>query len=175
VDRERVLQGLGQEAYPRHVEDLAVVCGKRLVGIEQRARVARLAQRALGGSAQVIAGDARRHAPPECQAVLLFDVLHMMPREDQERLLASMREALSPRGMMLVREADAGAGWRFKTVRAGNRLKAIVFGHWRQQFAFRSAAEWTACFERLGFNVERRGAGEGTPCGNLLFVLRQGF
>ena len=144
-----------------------------LLGIEKRPRVARLAQRALGASAVIIGGDARDHAPPDCHVVLFFDVLHMMPRSDQERLVASMADVLRPDGVILVREADAAAGRRFRAVRAGNRVKAILFGHWRQRFDFRTAAEWTACFERLGFVVERCAAGEGTPFGNTLFVLRR--
>ena len=65
--------------------------------------------------------------------------------------------------MIVVREPDAGAGWRFATVRAGNRAKALLGGNWRQTFHFRTATEWIGCLARLGFRVDVRGAGEGTP------------
>jgi SAM-dependent methyltransferase len=142
-----------------------------LVGIELRPRVASIARRALAGSAEIIQADARHHVVRDCTAVLLFDVLHLMPAADQDRLLRSISDALAPGGVILVREADAGAGWRFQTVRAGNRLKALIFGRWGQRFHFRSAREWTLWFERAGFHVARRGAGGGTPFGNVLFVL----
>lgn len=144
----------------------------RLVGIELRPRVARLARGALGAAAEIVEGDARLVAPRRCDAVLFFDVLQMMPYADQERLIASMAGLLAPSGVMLVREADAAAGRGFRAVRAGNRLKALVFGHWRQTFHFRTAAEWTALFERAGLQVERCGAGDGTPFANVLFALR---
>ena len=70
-----------------------------------------------------------------------------------------------------MREADAAAGWRFEAVRAGNRAKALAFGYWRQPFHFRTAAEWSALFERLGFHVVRQGSGAGTPFANVLFLL----
>ena len=143
----------------------------RLIGIETRPRVAALAQRALGEGASIVAADARREPPGASNAVLLFDVLHMMPFADQERLLRSLAAALQPGGVMLVREADAGAGWRFRAVRAGNRGKALLFGNWKQTFHFRSAADWTSCFKRLGFDVQSRGTAEGTPFANVLFVL----
>jgi uncharacterized protein (DUF2062 family) len=143
----------------------------RLIGIETRPRVADLAQRALGSEAVVLTADARSHAPGACAAVLFFDVLHMMPARDQERLVEAMTSVLQPGGVMLVREADAAAGWRFHAVRAGNRLKALLFGHWRQSFHFRAAHEWVELFERLGYGVEVRGAGDGTPFGNMLLVL----
>jgi len=143
----------------------------QLVGIETRRRVASVARRALGDAATIIEGDARRIVPRGCHVVLFIDVLHMMPVADHERLLTSMADAIEPGGVILVREADAGAGWRFAAVRAGNTAKAVLFGHWRQTFHFRTAEAWTACFERLGFRVERRGTSEGTPFANVLFEL----
>jgi uncharacterized protein (DUF2062 family) len=143
----------------------------RLVGIELRPRAARLARRALGDAVTIVEADARHSAPARCDVILFFDVLHMMAHADQEQLLGSMAELLAPSGVILVREADAAAGWRFQAVRAGNRLKALAFGYWRQPFHFRTSAEWSALFERLGFSVARRGTGDGTPFANVLFVL----
>jgi SAM-dependent methyltransferase len=143
----------------------------QMVGIEIRPRAARLARLALEGAATIHEGDARETMPPEGHAVLLFDVLQMMPAEDQTGLLAAAARRLAPGGVILVREADAGAGWRFRAVQAGNRLKALVFGHWRQSFHFRTAGEWAAVFERLGFQVARRSMGTGTPFANVLFSL----
>jgi uncharacterized protein (DUF2062 family) len=147
---------------------------ERLSGIETRPRVAAIARRALGADAVIIEGDAREHVPSACSAVLFFDVLHMMPLVDQERLLASIAGALDLDGVILVREADAAAGWRFKAISAGNRAKAILFGNWRQTFHFRTAVEWQALFERLGFKVARFETGQRTPFANVLFVLTLG-
>lgn len=143
----------------------------RLVGIELRPKVARLARRALGDAVTIVEEDARRSAPMHCQAILFFDVLHMMSFEDQEQLVGSMTAQLEPSGVILVREADAGGGWRFRAVRAGNWLKALAFGRWKESFHYRTAAGWKELFERFGFSVARKDAGEGTPFANELFVL----
>jgi uncharacterized protein (DUF2062 family) len=142
-----------------------------LIGIETRARVAALARRALAGDATVVTGDARTHALQRCRAVFFFDVLHLLRLDDQERMLMSAARALEPGGVILVREADAAAGRRFGVVKFGNRLKAILFGNWTQTFHFRSTHEWTGCFRAAGFDVQTRSTGEGTPFGNVLFVL----
>jgi SAM-dependent methyltransferase len=144
---------------------------ERLMGIETRPRIAAMARQALGQDATILAADARNGTPESCRAVLLFDVLHMMPAEDQETLVRGMAGALEPGGVMLVREADAGAGWRYHAVWFGNRLKAILCGRPRQVLCFRTAAAWTRLFEEVGFEVHLRAAGEGTPFGNVLFVL----
>jgi uncharacterized protein (DUF2062 family)/2-polyprenyl-3-methyl-5-hydroxy-6-metoxy-1,4-benzoquinol methylase len=147
---------------------------EQLIGIELRPRVAQLARTALGDRATIVEEDARRSAPVRCDAILFFDLLHMLPRPDQERLLRTLGELLTPNGVILVREADAAAGWRFRAVSVGNRFKALAFGHWRQTFHFRTSAEWAALFEHLGFDVSRRDTGDGTPFANVLFVLTRG-
>jgi uncharacterized protein (DUF2062 family) len=144
-----------------------------LVGIELRPRIAAIARHALGDRATIVEGDARVQMPARCRAVLFFDVLHMVPAHDQEALLASAAAALEPGGTILVREVAAAAGWRFKAVHAGNWLKARVTGNWRQTFHFRTAAAWIALAERQGFRVETRETSEGTPFGNVLFVLKK--
>jgi uncharacterized protein (DUF2062 family)/SAM-dependent methyltransferase len=155
---------------------------ERLIGVETRPRVARMAARALEQHATIVEADARsltrrgdpRLAPDGASVVLFFDLLHMLPAPaEQEQLLAWALEVLDDRGAILVREPDAAAGWRFSAVRAGNALKAFVTGNWRQRFHFRTSAAWRELFERLGCAVEARGTGEGTPFANVLFVLRR--
>jgi len=147
----------------------------RLIGIEVRPRVARLAAAALGDAATIVIGDAREVTPQDADAVLLLDVLHMIPHRDQEQLIAAVASRLSPEGVILMREADASAGLGFHAVRLGNRLKALAFGHWRQRFAFRTAEDWRALFERLGFSTTVQRAGEGTPFANVLFIAKRGI
>ena len=144
----------------------------RIVGIETRRRVAAIARHALAGQAEVIEGDARTVAFEPARAVLLFDVLHLLPQDDQDALIASIAARLEPGGVLLVREADPGGGWRFAAVRAGNRFKAFVTGEWRKQsFHPRSDADWRACFARHGFAVDVHPMGQGTPFANILFRL----
>ena len=141
---------------------------ERLVGIELRPRVARLAQRALGPAADVLSSDARDSMPPEADTVLFFDVLHLMPHADQERLIARAIGTLAPGGAILIREADPAGGWRFTAVRIGNRLKSLVAGRWRQRFHFRTVDAWATLLTRHGLQVVAQPMDEGTPFANLL-------
>ena len=103
--------------------------------------------------------------------LLLFDVLHMMMAHEQDAFLARVATRLRSGGTILIREADAGSGWRFTFVAIGNRLKALALGRWRQRFHFRTAAAWTECFAQHGFATTVRDMGAGTPFGNVLFSL----
>jgi uncharacterized protein (DUF2062 family) len=141
----------------------------RLVGIETRPGVAAIAREALGDEAEILAVDARGQSMPPADAVVLFDVLHLMSAAQQEELLEAVIRSLRPGGAVVIRDADASAGWRFRAVRLGNFLKALAIGRWRQEFHFRSAAEWVACLDRLGLDALARPMGQGTPFGNVLF------
>jgi hypothetical protein len=141
----------------------------RMIGVELRPRVAALARIALKDEADIIAADARRQIPGGAQAVVLFDVLHLMTGPDQDALLSSLKNAVPADAVILVREADRSAGWRFRGVQMTNRLKALVFGAWRQPFCFRTRAQWLERFTAHGFDAELR-APSGRSA-NVLFRL----
>jgi SAM-dependent methyltransferase len=143
---------------------------ERLVGIELREKVADIARRALGDAAEISAADARTEALPAARTILVFDVLHMMPAADQETLLRGLVAALEPGGTLLLREADADAGWRFQAVNFANRMKALAFGYSSKEFYFRTAAEWRTLLETFGLSVELQPMGQGTPYGNVLLA-----
>lgn len=145
----------------------------RLIGVELRPRAAAVARQVLGSDAEIVVDDVRAFELPRCSTVLLLDVLHMIPRGDQERLIAGAAARLEPGGALVVREADAAGGAGFFFVRAGNRLKAILTGNWRQRFSFRTRDEWAALLRQYGMRVEVSGAAVGTPFANLLVVGRR--
>jgi SAM-dependent methyltransferase len=146
---------------------------ERLVGIELRPRVAAIARQALGADAEILTGDAGDLIASPASAVLLLDVLHLMPLAVQELVITRAAAALEREGVLVVREADASAGARFLAVRAGNWLKAMAIGNLRQPFHFRTAAEWRTRLEREGLHVSLRPMGRGTPFGNVLLIARR--
>jgi uncharacterized protein (DUF2062 family) len=141
----------------------------RLVGIETRPRMAGLARSALGVDAEIVQADARAMKLEACSAVLLFDVLHRMSKEAQETLLAQVSVSVLAGGVILVREADSSAGWRFSVVRLVNRLKAVALGSWRQRFFYRNRDEWLVCFAGLGLRAEPSPMHGANAPGKVLF------
>lgn len=146
-----------------------------LTGVELRPRIARIAAETLGPDAAIHQADVRTLQPASVTVIALFDVLHLMAADEQERLLTALVAGLSPGGALLIREADAAGGWRFQAVRFGNRLTAILTRRWHTRFHFRTAAAWHALLERHGLQVQDvRPAGHGTPFANFLLVARKG-
>ena len=143
---------------------------EQMTGIELRTRVVRIARAALEAEADIIDADVRAIPIAPAHAILLFDVLQLLPPADQETLLANMAARLDRDGVVIVREADASAGWRFAAVRFGNRLKLSLSGKWRQPFHPRTVDDWRQCFARHGFQTDARPMGKA-PFANVMFRL----
>lgn len=144
-----------------------------MYGIEKRRRRVEAARIALGGRATIVEEDARHAVIPPADVVTMIDVLHYMSAVEADRAIESAAAALTPGGMLVVREADRRGGWRFRAISSTERLRSWMRGHFGQEFAFRSAAEWRAALEREGLAVEERPMGEGTPFANVLFLARR--
>lgn len=141
-----------------------------LAGVELRTRMSRLARHALAADATIVTADAREADLGRADVIVIFDVLHLIDAASQAAIVARAAAALEPGGRLLVREADAAAGWRFRMVRLGNRLTALVQGRWFAPFAFRAGAEWRALLRDAGLDVSVQPMGEGTPFANVLIV-----
>jgi uncharacterized protein (DUF2062 family)/SAM-dependent methyltransferase len=153
----------------RHVAPL----GTQLLGIELDPRLVRVARRALAGAATIERGDLATCPIPACATAVILDVLHYLPAAAQEALLDRVVAALGPRGVLLMREADAAAGLGFRVTAGAERLRALARGHLRQRFRYRPLAEWTDLLERRGLAVEAFPVAEGTPFANVVLVGRK--
>lgn len=144
-----------------------------LVGVEGRRRVAAMARRALGRRARVRWADLERAEVPRCSVVVLLDVLHYLDAKTQEDLVARARGALEEGGVMVVREADAAAGFRFVVTAGAEWLRAVLRGRPGKRAAYRSAAQWKALLVAHGFEVSVEPCYRGTPFANVLLVARK--
>ena len=147
--------------------------GLRLRGIELRSRIATCARQALGNDGVIEVGDVCARELPASRAVLLFDVLHMIPYHIQDTLLARIAASLQSGGVLILREADAAGGWRFHIVHVANWLKGVFEGTLRRRFYFRSTEQWTDRLEALGFAVRCFSPGKDMLLANVLIEARR--
>ena len=124
-----------------------------LRGVESNSALARTARRALRGIATIERGDLIRKPIPPCQGVLLLDVLHHLPYPEQESVLARVFSALDPGGVLLIRETDAGAGWRFRLTSAADRIGGIRRWKLAGRYRYRTLEDWTEMLEAMGYRT----------------------
>jgi SAM-dependent methyltransferase len=135
--RGRILdRGCGQGLLSLH---LALGSAARaVVGVDidgDRLAIARKAagRAGLGARAQFLPWSPGAGALPAgpWDAILIVDVLYLMPREAQRRLLDACAAALAPGGVLVVKEMAADPGWKFRWNRLQETLAVRVLGFTR--------------------------------------------
>ena len=142
----------------------------RLMGIELDARSAGWARKALGGRVSIQTGDLRTAQLPDADVVLLFDVLHYLDDAEQLILLGKVAHSLRNGGKLLLRVADAEAGWRFRLTRLVDHSTVLMRGRLAGNFFCRTIGDWSDLLLRHGFRIERQPMSEGTPFANILLT-----
>jgi SAM-dependent methyltransferase len=109
-----------------------------------------------------------------CDAVVILDVLHYVPIEAQDDVLARIVTALKVRrntavpGRLLLRVGDASAGLPFKISNWVDHVVTFIRGHRLSTLYCRSVADWTSHLQSIGFRVKPVPMHEGTPFANIL-------
>jgi cyclopropane fatty-acyl-phospholipid synthase-like methyltransferase len=139
-------------------------------GIELMVRDVERARAALGPSCDISQGDIRSADFGTTDAVVILDVLHYMPKEEQLQVLKRVRAALPARGLLLMRIGDADGGLRFRYSQWVDKLVMFFRGHSFVNTHCRSAAQWRELLQECGFEVQATAMSEGTRFANVLMI-----
>ncbi|MFM9922953.1 class I SAM-dependent methyltransferase [Variovorax sp. H27-G14] len=111
---------------------------------------------------------------PDCDLVVILDVLHYVDLQAQEAVLVRVRDALRRggnfRARLLLRVGDASSRRGFAISQWVDRTVTRIRGHKVSPTWGRPLSEWTALLESLGFRVRSMPMSEGTPFANVLLV-----
>jgi SAM-dependent methyltransferase len=143
-------------------------------GIEINPQEVRRGQRAFArdtfARVQIVHGDIRdvNYGTPD--AIVMLDVLHYNDYASQERILARVRAALSPGGVLLLRVGDAQGGIGFTLSKALDSSVALARrGRWIV-LKCRAVKEWEALLAQLGFTTRRLPMRAGTTTNTLILA-----
>ncbi|MGB6606004.1 MAG: class I SAM-dependent methyltransferase, partial [Steroidobacteraceae bacterium] len=141
-----------------------------LVGVEIMAREVQRARAALGARAQIVHADFCAVDYGRVDAVVLLDVLHYNDFASQEAVLARVRAALAPGGVLLLRVGDATGGVGFGLGLLVDRTVALARRRRPVRFCCRPLGEWQGLLARLGFMTRVVPMSAGTPFANFLLI-----
>ncbi len=144
-----------------------------MVGVEVRGELLDVARAALGEEVRLVPGDLAAFSPPRATAVFLVDALHYLPKTTQAELLERVSCCLEEGGVLVIREADGGAGARFTFTKAMEYLAAWLRGDWSAELHFRSLQEWAGLVQLHGCRLERLVGTGHRPFANGLVVGRR--
>jgi 2-polyprenyl-3-methyl-5-hydroxy-6-metoxy-1,4-benzoquinol methylase len=145
----------------------------KMQGIDLKEENIKIACQVLGLQARINHCDIRHAEFALCTVIVIFDVLLYLNAADQSRLLEKAVAALEPGGVLLIREADADAGFAFWVTRVAELLAGLSDGRGWQRLWYRRQTEWVQLLESLGLTVATLPMSEGTPFANVLFIARR--
>lgn len=145
-----------------------------LHGLELMPRDVARAQAALADEPRirVECGDICKTEFEKVDAITIFDVLHYFGPEGQDDVLARMRAALRPGGVLVARVGDAAGGFRFELSRWVDQAVTFVRGHGFSPMYCRSVKGWAQALQALGFEVQIVRTEGGPPFANTMLIAR---
>jgi SAM-dependent methyltransferase len=141
----------------------------QVTGIDSDPRKVEVARRAVP-EAELLVADAAAFELPVADTVLLVDLLHYLPREEQDALLSAGARALAPGGRLLVRELDGDPSARSQITRLLEWFARKLGVNRGRATHYRPARELTSLLEKAGLACSIQGASDGTPFSNVLIV-----
>lgn len=144
-----------------------------LRGFDLRRDAIAAGQRALadvGDRVTLSVDDVRHVMLPECDVVVMLDVLHYMDPVAQTRLLTNAHAVLAPAGTLLLRVGDAAPNWRFRFTSVADWCVTFARQKSWPRFHCRPLAEWEALLEGIGYSVVAQPMSQGTPFANVLLI-----
>jgi hypothetical protein len=142
-------------------------------GIELMLRDVERARVALGPECEISQGDICSAEFGTPDAVVILDVLHYIPREQQLQVLDRARAALPSRGLLLLRIGDAEGGLPFRYSQWIDKLVMFCRGHASVTTHCRSACQWGELLRECGFEVQATPMSEGTRFANVLLIAHK--
>jgi 2-polyprenyl-3-methyl-5-hydroxy-6-metoxy-1,4-benzoquinol methylase len=146
---------------------------RALSGFDHDARKIEVAQRAAGDAASFEVADLTSAELTAFDTLLLVDVLHYLPLEQQDALLERAVGKLERGGTILIRDTDRSRARSGLFTRQAERLARIVGWHRGEHaLCFRPMRELVARLEAWGLECRVIDASRGTPFSNELVVAR---
>jgi 2-polyprenyl-3-methyl-5-hydroxy-6-metoxy-1,4-benzoquinol methylase len=136
---------------------------------ERKIDEAILAARGLAGLS-FIQGDARA-LEGLSGSFLLIDVLHYFHEEDRASILAAVKAAVPPDGLVVIRDGIDDGSWRYRATLAAEWFARLVRWLRAERLHFPRRDELLSAFE--GFTCEATPLWGRTPFNNYLFVFRR--
>ena len=120
-----------------------------------------------------ITQDVARDLPAPRGNVAVFDLLHYLGPDEQQKLLRELAARVVPGGLLLLRECPRDRSVRYRATYAAEVFAQMIAWNWTAPLHFPTAVSINAAFDETEFEREVRPAWGGTPFNNHLFIFRR--
>ncbi|MDP9266566.1 MAG: class I SAM-dependent methyltransferase [Chloroflexota bacterium] len=143
--------GCGQGLFSNLLKEVSPQ--RRVLGTDIDARKIEIARRTIQGreGLRFEVGDITTAPPPRCDAVVIVDVLYLLPLEEQETVLRNAASALAENTPVIVKAQERSAGPKYALTYAQEMLSVnLGFTRGGRRLHFASRDEALDLFRRSG-------------------------
>lgn len=142
---------------------------RSVIGLDLSPHRIAIARAAAPPNAQFKVQDIFSGSLPQCQTIIVADVLHhLRSLAEGEALLARCCQALPPGGLLLVKEIGQRPWWKFQLTRPVD----TVF--YRNRVFFRTPDQFATLFTRLGLDAAFVPLHRWRPLCHIMYLCRKG-
>jgi len=147
---------------------------RELIGIDLAPEKIEVAQATVGNRKNIefITGDIFDTGIPECDSITIVDVLYLLPRSEQLRILKECARSLNPGGTLVWKAQERRPRWKYAVTWCQEMLttsSGVTRGR-RGRLTFLSREEATADLETAGFSFRIVEMNSRRPYSDILYL-----
>ncbi|MDO8737183.1 MAG: class I SAM-dependent methyltransferase [Thermoleophilia bacterium] len=147
---------------------------RNVVGIDLAPEKIEIARATIGRRENIdfISGDVFETGIPECDAITIVDVLYLLPRTEQYRILEECRRKIRPGGLLVWKAQERRPRWKFAWTWSQEMLTTstgVTRGR-RGRLTFLSREEAAADLKAAGFRLQIVEMKSWRPYSDILYL-----
>jgi trans-aconitate methyltransferase len=115
------------------------------------------ARRTISNNTQFQLADIRDAQIPACDAVIIIDILYLLPYQDQEKVLIKCFEKLNQNGILIIKDTDKSAIWKFRYTYIEEKIKTKLGLYGKEtkgiSLNYRTKEDFISLLKEIGFDV----------------------
>ena len=120
-----------------------------------------------------LVGDLKNWQIKQCDAIVLYDVLHHITYAKQELLLRLCYERLSSRGILVIKDNGTSPYWKYLFNYLHEKITQIIGLTKGDELCFRTPHDFQALLSKIGFNARIEYLKTYLPYSFVLFIAKK--
>ncbi|HGJ63967.1 TPA: class I SAM-dependent methyltransferase [bacterium] len=130
---------------------------RKIIGFDVSQTRIESAKKSISNNIQFQLADIRDAQIPACDAVIIIDILYLLPYQDQEKVLIKCFEKLNQNGILIIKDTDKSAIWKFRYtyIEEKIKIKLSLYGKEvkKSSLYYQTSEDFIILLKRIGFDV----------------------
>lgn len=130
---------------------------RKLIGFDVSQNRIKSAQKTQSDRVNFQLADIKEAQIPTCNAIVIIDILYLLPYQDQERVLIKCFKKLDQDGALIIKDTDKSSGWRFRWTYLEEKIKTKLGLYGKEiengSLFYLDSDDFIRLLKKIGFRV----------------------